>query len=58
VFVFNHAPFHQTFMEVRLERSKQRVMLALHGAVQSVDAISMLPSMAQRPRHPPLLWNL
>jgi len=31
VFDFNRAPFYQSFMEVRVERSAQRVTLALHG---------------------------
>jgi hypothetical protein len=31
VFDFNRAPFFQSFMEVRVENSKQRVMFALHG---------------------------
>jgi uncharacterized membrane protein HdeD (DUF308 family) len=31
VFDFNHAPFFQSFMEVRVERSKQRVVLVLNG---------------------------
>ena len=31
VFDFNRAPFYQSFMEVRVERSAQQVTLALHG---------------------------
>src|SRR5215813_5394517 len=31
VFDFNHAPFLQSFMEVRIERSRRRVVLALNG---------------------------
>jgi len=31
VFDFNRAPFYQSFMEVRVERSARRVVLALHG---------------------------
>jgi hypothetical protein len=31
LFDFNHAPFFQSFMEVRVERSKRRVVLALNG---------------------------
>ena len=31
VFDFNRAPFYQSFMEVRVERSASRVTLALHG---------------------------
>jgi hypothetical protein len=31
-FDFNHAPFFQSFVEVRLERYKRRVVLALNGA--------------------------
>jgi hypothetical protein len=31
VFDFNRAPFFQSFMEVRVERSKRRVVLALNG---------------------------
>jgi len=31
VFDFNHAPFFQSFMEVRVERSKRRVALILNG---------------------------
>ncbi len=31
MFDFNHAPFYQSFVEVRVERSKQRVVFALHG---------------------------
>jgi uncharacterized membrane protein HdeD (DUF308 family) len=31
VFEFNHAPFFQSFMEVRVERSKRRVVLILNG---------------------------
>jgi hypothetical protein len=32
LFDFNHAPFFQSFMEVRVERSKRRVVLSLNGA--------------------------
>ena len=32
MFDFNHAPFYQSFMEVRVERSKRRVVFLLHGA--------------------------
>jgi hypothetical protein len=32
MFDFNHAPFFQSFVEVRVERSRNRVVLALHGA--------------------------
>jgi hypothetical protein len=32
MFDFNQAPFYQSFMEVRVERSKQRVVFLLHGA--------------------------
>ncbi len=31
VFDFNHAPFFQSFMEVRVERSKKRVVFILNG---------------------------
>ena len=31
MFDFNHAPFYQSFVEVRVERSKKRVVFALHG---------------------------
>jgi len=31
IFDFNQAPFFQSFMEVRVERSKCRVVFALHG---------------------------
>ena len=31
LFDFNHAPFFQSFMEVRVERSKRRVVLVLNG---------------------------
>ena len=31
MFDFNHAPFYQSFVEVRVERSKNRVVFALHG---------------------------
>ena len=31
LFEFNHAPFFQSFMEVRVERSKRRVVLVLNG---------------------------
>ena len=31
MFDFNRAPFYQSFMEIRIERSKQRVVFALHG---------------------------
>jgi uncharacterized membrane protein HdeD (DUF308 family) len=31
IFDFNHAPFFQSFMEVRVERSKKRVVLILNG---------------------------
>jgi len=31
LFDFNHAPFFQSFMEVRVERSRQRVVLVLNG---------------------------
>jgi uncharacterized membrane protein HdeD (DUF308 family) len=31
LFDFNHAPFFQSFMEVRVERAKRRVVLALNG---------------------------
>lgn len=32
MFDFNHAPFYQSFLEVRVERSENRVVFALHGA--------------------------
>ena len=32
IFDLNHAPFYQSFIEVRVERSKRRVVFALHGA--------------------------
>ena len=32
MFDFNQAPFFQSFMEIRVERSNSRVVLALHGA--------------------------
>ena len=32
MFNFNQAPFYQSFMEVRVERSKKRVVFLLHGA--------------------------
>jgi uncharacterized membrane protein HdeD (DUF308 family) len=32
LFDFNRAPFFQSFMEVRVERSKARIVLNLHGA--------------------------
>lgn len=32
MFDFNHAPFYQSFMEIRVERSKGQVVFALHGA--------------------------
>ena len=35
MFDFNHAPFYQSFMEVRVERSKRRVVFALHGRERS-----------------------
>jgi hypothetical protein len=31
LFDFNHAPFFQSFMEVRVERTKKRVVLILNG---------------------------
>jgi hypothetical protein len=31
IFDFNYAPYYQSFMEVRVERSRNRVVLALHG---------------------------
>lgn len=31
MFDFNNAPFYQSFVEVRVERSKNRVVFALHG---------------------------
>ena len=31
LFDFNRAPFFQSFMEVRVERSKRRVVLILNG---------------------------
>jgi hypothetical protein len=31
IFDFNHAPFFQSFIEVRVESSKQRVVLVLNG---------------------------
>ena len=31
LFDFNHAPFLQSFMEVRVERSRSRVVLILNG---------------------------
>jgi uncharacterized membrane protein HdeD (DUF308 family) len=31
IFDFNRAPFFQSFMEVRVERSRKRVVLTLHG---------------------------
>ena len=36
MFDFNHAPFYQSFMEVRVERSNNRVVFALHGATGPV----------------------
>ena len=36
MFDFNHAPFYQSFVEVRVERSKKRVVFALHGATGPV----------------------
>jgi uncharacterized membrane protein HdeD (DUF308 family) len=32
IFDFNHAPYFQSFVEVRVERSAQRVRVILHGA--------------------------
>jgi hypothetical protein len=32
MFDFNHAPFFQSFVEVRVEASKNRVVFLLHGA--------------------------
>ena len=32
LFDFNRDPFFQSFMEVRVERSKGRIVLNLHGA--------------------------
>ena len=32
MFDFNHAPFYQSFLEVRVERSKKRIVFVLHGA--------------------------
>jgi len=32
LFDFNHAPFYQSFVEVRVERSKNRIVFALQGA--------------------------
>jgi uncharacterized membrane protein HdeD (DUF308 family) len=32
MFDFNHAPFYQSFVEVRVERSNNKVIFALHGA--------------------------
>ena len=32
MFDFNHAPFYQSFLEVRVERSKKRVVFHLQGA--------------------------
>ena len=37
VFDFNHAPFLQSFMEVRIERSRRRVVLALNGVHGSLQ---------------------
>jgi hypothetical protein len=31
LFDFNRAPFFQSFMEVRVERSKRRIVLTLYG---------------------------
>jgi Calcineurin-like phosphoesterase len=36
MFDFNHAPFYQSFVEVRVERSKRRVVFALHGVSGAV----------------------
>jgi hypothetical protein len=36
IFDFNHAPFYQSFVEVRVERSKRRVVFALHGVSGAV----------------------
>ena len=36
MFDFNSAPFYQSYMEVRVERSKNRVVLALHGVTGPV----------------------
>ena len=32
IFDFNQAPFYQSFIEVRVERSTKRVVFALHAA--------------------------
>ena len=46
LFDFNHAPFFQSFMEVRVERSKRRVVLILngvHGPLQWSDLQTSSP---------------
>jgi hypothetical protein len=46
MFDFNHAPFYQSFVAVRVERSKRRVVFALHGA----DGLASIPSRGHHPR--------
>ena len=36
MFDFNHAPFYQSYLEVRVERSRNCVVLALHGVTGPV----------------------
>ncbi len=41
MFDFNNAPFFQSFMEVRVERSRNRVVFALHGVDGPVPRVDL-----------------
>ena len=50
MFDFNQAPFYQSFMEVRVERSKRRVVFALHGVNGPVRWRDLHASFERRDR--------
>jgi hypothetical protein len=56
IFDFNQAPFYQSFVEVRVERSRRRVVFALQGANGPVRwrdlAASFRDELAARPDDP------
>jgi uncharacterized membrane protein HdeD (DUF308 family) len=49
LFDFNHAPFYQSFVEVRVERSRNRVVFALQGTNGPIRWRNMDISPASRP---------
>jgi len=52
VFDFNRAPFYQSFVEVRVERSAQRVTLAVHGVNGPLRWRDIQVGGGARPRGP------